>query len=167
RQYATFAGTAYGRNVTKFFDRLVQRQYATVCRCVHNRAELYLCDTSRSTAPLDGRRVGIDGRCLDAWRSTASCSHLWLLRLRQQWGSRRGNIDPHSLNPCPRGRNVPGRTGARLASPRRPHVKRQSLQQLARGYAHVSGRRFLPPEPAVPIEMREEPWRERERPRFR
>src|SRR5207249_5077443 len=41
RQYATFAGTAYGHNVTKFFDRLVQRRFAKVCRCVHNRAELY------------------------------------------------------------------------------------------------------------------------------
>ena len=41
RQYARFAGTAYGHNVTKFFDRLVQRRFARVCRCVHNRAELY------------------------------------------------------------------------------------------------------------------------------
>jgi hypothetical protein len=41
RQYATFAGTAYDHNVTKFFDRLLQRRYATVCRCLHNRAELY------------------------------------------------------------------------------------------------------------------------------
>ena len=41
RQYATFAGTAYGHNVTKFFDRLVQRRFARACRCVHNRAELY------------------------------------------------------------------------------------------------------------------------------
>lgn len=41
RQYASFAGTAYGHNVTKFFDKLVQRGYATVCGCLHNRAELY------------------------------------------------------------------------------------------------------------------------------
>ena len=41
RQYARFAGTAYGHNVTKFFDRLVQRRFVRVCRCVHNRAELY------------------------------------------------------------------------------------------------------------------------------
>ena len=41
RQYATFAGTAYGHNVTKFFDRLVQRGYATTSDCLHNRAALY------------------------------------------------------------------------------------------------------------------------------
>jgi hypothetical protein len=41
RQYATFAGTAYGHTVSRFFDKLVQRGYATVCDCLHNRAELY------------------------------------------------------------------------------------------------------------------------------
>lgn len=41
RQYARFAGTAYGHNVTTFFDRLVERRFVSVCRCVHNRAELY------------------------------------------------------------------------------------------------------------------------------
>ena len=41
RQYATFAGTAYGHNVTTFFDRLVQRRYATASDCLHNRAALY------------------------------------------------------------------------------------------------------------------------------
>jgi hypothetical protein len=41
RQYATFAGTAYGHNVTTFFDRLVQRGYATASHCLHNRAALY------------------------------------------------------------------------------------------------------------------------------
>jgi hypothetical protein len=41
RQYATFAGTAYGRRVSRFFDKLVQRGYATVSDCLHNRAELY------------------------------------------------------------------------------------------------------------------------------
>ena len=29
RQYAAFAGTAYGHNVTRFFDKLVERGYAT------------------------------------------------------------------------------------------------------------------------------------------
>jgi hypothetical protein len=42
RQYATFAGTAYGHTVSRFFDKLVRRGYATVCDCLHNRAELYL-----------------------------------------------------------------------------------------------------------------------------
>jgi hypothetical protein len=41
RQYASFAGTAYGHKVTKFFDKLVRRGYATACGCLHNRAELY------------------------------------------------------------------------------------------------------------------------------
>ena len=41
RQYATFAGTAYGHTVSRFFDRLVRRGYATVSDCLHNRAELY------------------------------------------------------------------------------------------------------------------------------
>jgi hypothetical protein len=41
RQYAAFAGTAYGHRVSRLFDKLVQRGYAAVCDCLHNRAELY------------------------------------------------------------------------------------------------------------------------------
>lgn len=41
RQYARFAGTAYGRNVTKFFDKIIERGYATASDCLHNRAALY------------------------------------------------------------------------------------------------------------------------------
>jgi hypothetical protein len=41
RQYARFVGTAYGHNVTKFFDKLVQCRYATASDCLHNRAALY------------------------------------------------------------------------------------------------------------------------------
>jgi len=41
RQYAAFAGTAYGRRVNVLFDRLVERGYATICGCLHNRARLY------------------------------------------------------------------------------------------------------------------------------
>jgi hypothetical protein len=41
RQYASFAGTAYGHKVTKFFDKLGQRDFATACDCLHNRAALY------------------------------------------------------------------------------------------------------------------------------
>ena len=41
RQYASFAGTAYGHNATRFFDKLVQSEHATVCDCLHNRAALY------------------------------------------------------------------------------------------------------------------------------
>src|SRR5207249_6656523 len=41
RQYARFAGTAYGHNVTKFFDKLADRGYAAANDCLHNRAALY------------------------------------------------------------------------------------------------------------------------------
>jgi hypothetical protein len=41
RQYARFAGSAYGHNVTKFFDKLIKRGYATASDCLHNRAALY------------------------------------------------------------------------------------------------------------------------------
>jgi hypothetical protein len=41
REYASFARTAYGHNVTKFFDKLGQQDYAAVCDCLHNRAALY------------------------------------------------------------------------------------------------------------------------------
>ena len=41
RQYARFAGIAYGHKVSRFFDRLVERGYATAFDCLHNRAQLY------------------------------------------------------------------------------------------------------------------------------
>lgn len=41
KQYARFAGTAYGHKVNMFFDRLVSLRYAVRCRCVHNRAACY------------------------------------------------------------------------------------------------------------------------------
>jgi hypothetical protein len=41
RQYAAFAGTAYGRRVNALFDSLGERGYATICGCLHNRARLY------------------------------------------------------------------------------------------------------------------------------
>jgi hypothetical protein len=41
RQYAEFAGTAYGHKVSKFFEKLARREHATVCGCLHNRAQLY------------------------------------------------------------------------------------------------------------------------------
>lgn len=41
RQYARFAGTAYGHNVTKLFDKLIERGHATASDCLHNRAALY------------------------------------------------------------------------------------------------------------------------------
>jgi hypothetical protein len=41
RQYARFAGIAYGHKVNVFFDKLVRMRYAVGCRCVHNRAAVY------------------------------------------------------------------------------------------------------------------------------
>lgn len=41
RQYATFAGIAYGHKVNRFFDGLVCRGFAAVCPCLHNRALVY------------------------------------------------------------------------------------------------------------------------------
>jgi len=41
RQYATFAGTAYGHNVTQCFEKLTEGGYATASDCLHNRAALY------------------------------------------------------------------------------------------------------------------------------
>jgi hypothetical protein len=41
RQYAAFAGIAYGHKTNRFFDRLVSRGFASVCPCLHNRALVY------------------------------------------------------------------------------------------------------------------------------
>jgi hypothetical protein len=41
RQYAAFAGTAYGHTASRFFSRLVERGYASATACVHNRARVY------------------------------------------------------------------------------------------------------------------------------
>jgi hypothetical protein len=42
RQYASFAGIANGGDkCNAFFDKLIKREYAVACYCVHNRARLY------------------------------------------------------------------------------------------------------------------------------
>jgi len=41
RQYATFAGVAYGHKINRFFERLVSRGFASACPCLHNRALVY------------------------------------------------------------------------------------------------------------------------------
>ena len=42
RQYASFAGIANGGDkCNAFFDKLIRREYAVACDCVHNRARLY------------------------------------------------------------------------------------------------------------------------------
>ena len=42
RQYARFAGVAYGAKCNAFFDRLVRRRLAQGIECIHNRARLYV-----------------------------------------------------------------------------------------------------------------------------
>lgn len=41
RQYARSVGTAYGQNVNVFFDKLVKKEFAVRCSCVHNRAGVF------------------------------------------------------------------------------------------------------------------------------
>jgi hypothetical protein len=41
RQYACFAGVAYGAKCHAFFDKLVRRGFAVASDCIHNRARLY------------------------------------------------------------------------------------------------------------------------------
>ena len=41
RQYATFAQTAYGHTVNRFFERLVAARYAVPSGCLHNRARVF------------------------------------------------------------------------------------------------------------------------------
>jgi hypothetical protein len=41
RQYAHFAGVAYGSKCNAFFDGLVRRGFAHAIDCIHNRARLY------------------------------------------------------------------------------------------------------------------------------
>ena len=60
RQYASFAGTAYGHKVTKFFDRLAQFGYASACGCLHNRAELDHVK-HHAEGPVKGRQPAVRG----------------------------------------------------------------------------------------------------------
>jgi hypothetical protein len=56
KQYARFAGTAHGHIVNGFFDQLVERRFATRCRCVHNRAALYHVQHRRLYAAVGQER---------------------------------------------------------------------------------------------------------------
>jgi len=51
KQYAQFAGTAYGHKVNTFFDKLVRHKFATKCRC---------SAASRVSAALRPRFAGRD-----------------------------------------------------------------------------------------------------------
>ena len=64
RQYAAFAGTAYGHNVAKFFTRLVQRGYATASDCLDNRAARSIAPSAN---PTDG--IVVPYRLGSRWRS--------------------------------------------------------------------------------------------------
>lgn len=54
RQYARFAGTAYGQKVNAFFAKLVQCGYATACGCIHHRARLRAALSPAASAALSG-----------------------------------------------------------------------------------------------------------------
>jgi hypothetical protein len=41
RQYAAFAGIAYGHKTNAFFGKLESRRIASTARCLHNRAVVY------------------------------------------------------------------------------------------------------------------------------
>ena len=70
RQFATFACTAYGHKVSRFFDRLVKRGYATECGCVHNRAALYHVRHQALHRAIGRPRVAIVVPFPRGWRST-------------------------------------------------------------------------------------------------
>jgi hypothetical protein len=70
RQFATFAGIAYGHKVSRFFDRLATREYATECGCLHNRRRCITCDIRRSIEPLGSPTVAIDDRARRGTPST-------------------------------------------------------------------------------------------------
>ena len=87
RQYATFAGIAYGHKVSRFFDVLANYGFAVVSDCLHNRARVYhLADArlyaaigqphSRYRRPLAARRA-LDGLLrLDALVSLSDVRHI-------------------------------------------------------------------------------------------
>lgn len=52
RQYATFAGIAYGHKVSRFFDVLANYEFAVVSDCLHNRARVYHLADARVYAAI-------------------------------------------------------------------------------------------------------------------
>jgi hypothetical protein len=47
RQYAAFAGIAYGHKVSRFFDGLADGEFGLMSDCLHNRAHLYHVNDAR------------------------------------------------------------------------------------------------------------------------
>ncbi len=52
RQYAAFAGIAYGHKVSRFFDVLANYNFAVVSDCLHNRARVYHLTDARLYAAI-------------------------------------------------------------------------------------------------------------------
>jgi hypothetical protein len=52
RQYAAFAGIAYGQKVSRFFDVLANYGFAVVSDCLHNRARVYHLADARLYAAI-------------------------------------------------------------------------------------------------------------------
>jgi hypothetical protein len=87
RQYATFAGIAYGHKVSRFFDVLANYGFAVVSDCLHNRARVYhLADArlyaaigqphSRYRRPLAARQALDRLLRLDALVSLSDVRHI-------------------------------------------------------------------------------------------
>lgn len=87
RQYAAFAGIAYGHKVGRFFDVLAEYGFAVVSDCLHNRARVYhLADArlyaaigqphSRYRRPVAARQVFDRLLRLDAVVSLPEVRHL-------------------------------------------------------------------------------------------
>ena len=87
RQYATFAGIAYGHKVSRFFDVLATYGFAVASDCLHNRARVYhVADArlyaaigqphSRYRRPLAARRALDRLLRLDALVSLSGVRHI-------------------------------------------------------------------------------------------
>jgi hypothetical protein len=58
RQYSTFAGIVFGQKTRVFFDKLVERNYASTYDCAHNRARIYHVRHRSCTRPSANPIVG-------------------------------------------------------------------------------------------------------------
>ena len=113
RQYARFAGVAYGAKCNAFFDKLVRRGYARANDCIHNRARLYHVHhkplyhvigeaASRFRRPVSPRLAIERLMLLDAvlttpdleWLTTASEKAAYLAKLKASAGAARTNGAP-------------------------------------------------------------------------
>ena len=70
RQYARFAGVAYGAKCNALFDRLVRSGFAHAIDCIHNRAACTTSIPKRCTTSSATPGAGTGGRCHPASRSS-------------------------------------------------------------------------------------------------